>query len=99
MSINPPSLGPIRSSSTNDDQDIACCIKKQELASILITDFDALELARQMTIMENNLYLAIQPLELLETGQQGVKSPLTVKAVSSLSTTITGWVAKAFSTS
>jgi hypothetical protein len=94
MSINPPSLAPSEVPRPTMTKTLLAALRSKNFASILITDFDALELARQMTIMENNLYLAIQPLELLETGQQGVKSPLTVKAVSSLSTTITGWVAE-----
>jgi hypothetical protein len=94
MSINPPSLPPSEVPRPTMTKTLLAALRSKNFASILITDFDALELARQMTIMENNLYLAIQPLELLETGQQGVKSPLTVKAVSSLSTTITGWVAE-----
>ena len=44
--------------------------------------------------MECNLYCAIQPEEILETGQEGAKSPVNVRAVSSLSTAITGWVAE-----
>ncbi|KIM89141.1 hypothetical protein PILCRDRAFT_768369 [Piloderma croceum F 1598] len=94
MSINPPSLATSEVPRPTMTKTLLAALRSKNFASILITDFDALELARQMTIMENNLYLAIQPSELLETGQQGVKSPLTVKAVSSLSTTITGWVAE-----
>jgi hypothetical protein len=40
------------------------------------------------------LYCAIQPEEVLETGQEGSKPPVNVRAVSSLSTVITGWVAE-----
>ena len=94
MSINPPSLAGSEVPRPTMTKTLLAALRSKNFASILITDFDALELARQMTIMENNLYLVIQPQELLETGQQGVKSPLTVKAVSSLSTTITGWVAE-----
>lgn len=94
VSINSPSLAPSEVPRPTMTKTLLAALRSKNFTSILITDFDALELARQMTIMENNLYLAIQPLELLETGQQGVKSPLTVKAVSSLSTTITGWVAE-----
>lgn len=69
-------------------------LRAKNFASISITDFDTLELARQLTIMECNLYCAIQPEEILETGQAGAKPPMNVKAVSSLSTVITGWVAE-----
>lgn len=94
MSINPPTITVSEIPRPTMTKTLLAALRSKNFSSILITDFDALELARQMTIMENNLYLAIQPQELLETGQQGVKSPLTVKAVSSLSTTITGWVAE-----
>ena len=44
--------------------------------------------------MEGHLYCQIQPEEILESGQEGARPPLNVKAVSSLSTVITGWVAE-----
>jgi hypothetical protein len=44
--------------------------------------------------MECNLYCAIQPEEILESGQEGATRPVNVRAVSSLSTVITGWVAE-----
>ena len=69
-------------------------LKKKEWTSISVMDFDTTELARQLTIMECDLYCAIQPEDILETGQQGAKPPLNVKAVTSLSTAITGWVAE-----
>ncbi|KAH6912619.1 cell division control protein 25 [Coprinopsis sp. MPI-PUGE-AT-0042] len=69
-------------------------LKKKDFTGITITDFDALELARQLTVMECDLYCAIQPTEVLETGQEGAAPPLNVRAVSSLSTVITGWVAE-----
>lgn len=94
MSINPPALAPSEVPRPTMTKTLLAALRGKNFASISITDFDSLELARQMTIMENNLYMAILPQELLETGQQGVKSPITVKAVSSLSTTITGWVAE-----
>jgi son of sevenless-like protein len=69
-------------------------LRRKDFSSITITDFDALELARQMTIMECKLYYAIQPEEILNSGREGAKPPVNVKAVSTLSTTITGWVAE-----
>ena len=71
-------------------------LRKKEYSNILVTDFNALELARQMTIMECTLYCAIQPEEVLEAGQGDGKSTSnpSVKAVTSLSTVITGWVAE-----
>ncbi|KAF9013532.1 ras guanine nucleotide exchange factor domain-containing protein [Cyathus striatus] len=95
MSINPPVSATIseipRPTMTKT---LLASLRKRDFASISVTDFDALELARQLTIMECNLYCAIQPEEILETGQEGVKPPVNVKAVSSLSTVITGWVAE-----
>lgn len=69
-------------------------LRSRNFASISITDFDTLELARQFTIMESNLFCAIQPEEILESGQEGSKPPLNVRAVTGLSTVITGWVAE-----
>ncbi|KAA1469900.1 ras GEF [Dentipellis sp. KUC8613] len=69
-------------------------LRSKNFAAIYITDFDSLELARQMTIMECNLFCAIQPEEVLESGQEGAKSAANVRAVSTLSTVITGWVAE-----
>ena len=61
-------------------------------------DFDALELARQLTIMESRLYCAITAEEVLEAGKEAPRGATTpnpnVKAVTSLSTSITGWVAE-----
>ncbi|KAJ6477309.1 ras guanine nucleotide exchange factor domain-containing protein [Mycena vitilis] len=96
MSINPPSasmpVGEIpRPLMTKT---LLANLRSKNFGFIAITDFDPLELARQLTIMECNLYCAIQPEEVLETGQVGAKLPVNVRAVSSLSTAITGWVAE-----
>ena len=42
--------------------------------SINITDFHALELARQLTLMESSLYCAITPEDLLHSGKKKVAS-------------------------
>lgn len=83
----------------NMTKTLLVALRKKEYSNILLTDFDALELARQITIIECSLYCAIQPEEVLEAGQgqQGdakSMSNLNVKAVTSLSTVITGWVAE-----
>lgn len=96
MSINPPlplpSPGDIpRPTMTKT---LLTALRKKDFASISVMDFDPLELARQMTIMECYLYCQIQSEEILESGQEGAKSSMNVKAVSSLSTVITGWVAE-----
>ena len=69
-------------------------LRNRYFASISITDFDCLELARQLSIMESNVFCAIQSEEILEGGQEGSKPPVNVRAVTSLSTVITGWVAE-----
>ena len=79
----------------NMTKTLLVALRKKEYSNILLTDFDPLELARQITVMECTLYCAIQPEEILEAGQQGsAKSMSNVKAVTSLSTVITGWVAE-----
>ncbi|KAH9480309.1 Cell division control protein 25 [Psilocybe cubensis] len=96
MSINPPSTFVLNSEIPRPTmtKTLLVALRKKDFASIVITDFDALELARQLTIMECNLYCAIQPEEILESGQEGATRPVNVRAVSTLSTVITGWVAE-----
>ncbi len=59
-------------------------------AGIVVTDFHALELARQLTLMESKLYCAITADDLLQTGRKKIPS---LRAMSTLSNRITGWVA------
>ncbi|THV03848.1 ras GEF [Dendrothele bispora CBS 962.96] len=94
MALNPPSAGLTseipRPTMTKT---LLAALRSKNYSSIAITDFDALELARQLTIMESSLYCAITPEEILEAGQEKAnQKPVNVKAVSSLSTVITGWV-------
>ncbi|TBU31873.1 ras GEF [Dichomitus squalens] len=100
MPLNPPMLpGPIsevpRPIMTKT---VLSALRSRHFAAVAITDFDPLELARQMTVMECFLYCAIQPEEVLETGasakKEGAAPNAGVKAVTSLSTAITGWVAE-----
>jgi len=99
MPLNPPSIGP--------SSDIPRPIMTKTLLTQLRArgfgivsplDFDALELARQLTIMESKLYCAITAEEILEAGKEAPRGMATpnpnVKAVTSLSTAITGWVAE-----
>jgi son of sevenless len=92
--LNPPSAVPVseipRPIMTKN---LLSVLRSKNYSAVSVTDFDPLELARQLTVMECTLYCAIQPEEVLETGQSGA-SANTVKAVSSLSTVITGWVAE-----
>lgn len=96
MSINPPSAVVLTSEIPRPTmtKTLLAALRNKNFAAISVTDFDPLELARQLTIMECTLYCAIQPEEVLETGQEGAKPPVNVRAVSSLSTVITGWVAE-----
>lgn len=64
-------------------------LSKNPQPNILITDFDTLELARQLTIMESKLFAAVAPEDLLQTGKKSVPE---LKALSTLSNQITGWV-------
>ncbi|KAI0763622.1 hypothetical protein BD413DRAFT_581892 [Trametes elegans] len=66
-------------------------LRAGNFSSVVVTDFDPLELARQLTVLECMLYCCVQPEELLDTGGT---TPAHVKAVTSLSTAITGWVAE-----
>ncbi|KAF9242516.1 ras guanine nucleotide exchange factor domain-containing protein [Melanogaster broomeanus] len=94
MSINPPSFSPSEIPRPMMTKTLLAALRHKSFDSVAITDFDPLELARQLTIMECDLYCAIQPEEVLETGQEGAKPPVNVRAVSSFSTIITGWVAE-----
>ncbi|KAF9483382.1 ras GEF [Pholiota conissans] len=96
MSINPPSATTPTTEIPRPTMTKALLanLRKKDFDHISITDFDALELARQMTVVECNLYCAIQPEEILESGQEGAAPPVNVRAISSLSTAITGWVAE-----
>ena len=55
---------------------------RNQSASLSITDFDALELARQMTIMESKLYNVIRSEDLLQSGK---KASPALKAMSTFS--------------
>ena len=93
--LNPPTIpGPIseipRPIMTKN---VLTALRARSYASVAATDFDPLELARQLTVMECNLYCMIQAEEVLETGSK-MGTNLNVKSVTSLSTAITGWVAE-----
>ena len=94
--LNPPTLpGPIseipRPIMTKN---VLTSLRVRNYAGVAVTDFDALELARQLTVMECTLYCAIEPEEVLATGGKERTVNVNVKAVTSLSTAITGWVAE-----
>jgi hypothetical protein len=88
--ISPPSHGglpptPIISKSLNS------LLQKNPSSSVFtITDFDTVELARQLTILESKLFCAVTPEDLLQTGKKAIPE---LKALSTMSNQITGWVA------
>ena len=99
MPLNPPSAGlssdiprPVMTKT------LLTQLRARSFGIISPLDFDALELARQLTIMESKLYCAITAEEILEAGKEAPRGAATpnpnVKAVTSLSTAITGWVAE-----
>ncbi|KAJ1029824.1 hypothetical protein NDA13_003063 [Ustilago tritici] len=75
-------------------------LRNENFDRINILDFDPLELARQLTILDSKLYCAIQPEELLgskftkETKAVGVSDDVHVKSMSAMSTRITGWISE-----
>lgn len=92
--LNPPSFPVSEIPRPIMKKDMLAHLRNKNYKAINLVDFDAMELARQLTVMECNLYCAILPEEILETGQSGGAYPGNVRAVSSLSTVITGWVAE-----
>lgn len=64
-------------------------------ANISVSDFDPMELARQITIMESRIYCAIKPEELLDQEfSKKAGAATNVRAMTALSTRITGWIAE-----
>lgn len=94
VSLNPPSIPLSEVPRPIMTKNLLNALRQKSFGSVSITDFDPLELARQMTTMESQLYCAIKPEEVLESGKEGAAPPVNVKAVSSLSTAITGFVAE-----
>lgn len=99
MPLNPPSAG-VSSDIPRPIMTKALLTQLRARGFNIISplDFDALELARQLTIMESKLYCAITAEEVLEAGKEAPRNVTTpnpnVKGVTSLSTAITGWVAE-----
>ncbi|KAG9103004.1 hypothetical protein FRC06_000499 [Ceratobasidium sp. 370] len=69
-------------------------LKAGAFGGVNIMDFDALELARQFTIMESKLFCKILPEEILDVGlpSSAGERGNSIRAMSTLSTAITGWV-------
>ncbi|EJC98507.1 ras GEF [Fomitiporia mediterranea MF3/22] len=93
-----PSIVPSSSSSetprTVMTKALLVSLRAHNFDSIAVTDFDALELARQMTLVESRLYSAITAEEMIELGRPGAPPAVNIKAVTTLSTAITGWVSE-----
>ena len=71
-------------------------LRSPPFAPSSILDFDALELARQFTVMESRLYCAVQAEELIgqDFGKKSANRTSSIRQMSSLSTRITGWIAE-----
>ncbi|KAG9124185.1 hypothetical protein FRC07_012512 [Ceratobasidium sp. 392] len=69
-------------------------LKAGAFGGVNVVDFDALELARQFTIMESKLFCRILPEEILDVGlpSSAGERGNSIRAMSTLSTAITGWV-------
>ena len=65
-------------------------LRTKSFLPIHLLDFDPIEMARQLTIMENRLYSEIPMQEMIEKVDG--RSVPHVKAVSDLSNAITGWI-------
>lgn len=70
-------------------------LSQTSLAGVHVNDIDPVELARQLTLMENNLFCRILPHEMI--GQEfkkkvGTSQAIHVKAMIHCSTQITSWV-------
>ena len=64
--------------------------KHPSSAVVPIIEFDTLELARQLTIFESKLFCRVLPEDLLQTGKKTIPE---LRALSTVSNQITGWVA------
>jgi hypothetical protein len=67
----------------------------KSLKRFTLLDLDPLETARQLTLMEMNIFLKIQPIELMkqEWSKKNTTSlAVNVRAMTAMSTKITGWV-------
>ncbi|KAI0031075.1 ras guanine nucleotide exchange factor domain-containing protein [Vararia minispora EC-137] len=92
MPLNPPVVNsPSEIPRPIMTKPLLAALRRKDFASISVTDFDPLELARQMTLMECALFCAITPEEVLDASGEPA---LNVRKVTSLSTVVTGWVAE-----
>ncbi|KAG8780242.1 hypothetical protein FRC15_009675 [Serendipita sp. 397] len=66
-------------------------LKARQFTAINVLDFNPVELARQLTMLESRLYCAVPPEEVIEKGMKGRSTPH-VNALINLNTSIAGWV-------
>jgi son of sevenless-like protein len=93
MPVNPPVVNsPSEIPRPIMNKTVYAALRRADYASVAITDLDALELARQMTLVECALFSAITPEEVLEDA--GGAANVNVRAVTGLSTAVTGWIAE-----
>lgn len=70
-------------------------ILPKSLKRFTLLDIDPMEVARQLTLLEMDIFLKIQPVELMkqEWSRKNTSSlAVNVRAMSAMSTKITGWV-------
>uniref|UniRef100_A0A8H7XUU2 N-terminal Ras-GEF domain-containing protein n=1 Tax=Psilocybe cubensis TaxID=181762 RepID=A0A8H7XUU2_PSICU len=67
-------------------------LRKGKFKRISIRDFNALELARQLTILESELFCAVRPEDILRTGADEAPSPKSIQAINQFATILTRWV-------
>ncbi|KAI8384366.1 uncharacterized protein BYT42DRAFT_562259 [Radiomyces spectabilis] len=70
-------------------------LSQNALSQVNVNDFDPLELARQLTLMENSLFCQIEPYEMIGqefTKQADSSRSIHVKAMIQRSNQVTGWV-------
>ncbi|KAH9924276.1 ras GEF [Epithele typhae] len=87
--LNPPVLPPGPLSEIPQpkiNKSVYAALRARNWGAVAATDFEPVELARQLTVMECTLYCGIR------ADESGAH--LSVRAVTSLSTAITGWVAE-----
>ncbi|KAJ3253570.1 hypothetical protein HK103_000478 [Boothiomyces macroporosus] len=76
-------------------QDYQAPILPKNLKRFTLTDLDPLEVARQLTLIESNIFLKIQPVELMKqewSRKNGPSLAVNVRAMTAMATKITGWV-------
>ncbi|KAJ3100077.1 hypothetical protein HDU97_002513 [Phlyctochytrium planicorne] len=77
----------------NSDEPPAPIIPRVSMKKLTIVDIDPLEIARQITLIQSRMFIAIHPLELinLEWSRKDSRS-VNVRAMTDMSNKLTGWV-------